>query len=405
MKTNLQIKLQALRRPVLTMVAFVLTMSGILPALLLGTASAVAQVQSRSIKLSDSRPSATAVKYTVQFNVATTGTIQGVDVDFCGGGASDTPIIGDSNCSIPTGMSLTGVAVTSPVTGLSPTTGWTASVINSSHTVEISNASGASVSSGATVTFELTGITNPSATLISPNSSTFYARILTFTTPALAAAYTSGTPGTYVDYGGAAISIAQAVNITAKVMETLTFCVSGSSITNCGTTTAPNVNLGAAVGSNFVLDSAAVYTANAFTQTSTNAVGGVAVRLKTTSSTTCAGLSSDSGATCAKIPAVASGATTPTTITAGTAAFGMCVTPGTANTTATVPYNSAGCTQYGMDDTSATKTWSTYGSQIFSSSGPVSQENDTLKYAATASATTPAGIYTSTQSVIATGTF
>jgi hypothetical protein len=386
-------------RPLYGLAAVALLVAAVAPTLFSRNVEA-AQVTTRSVKMSNATPGATGVKYTVSFVVGTIGNIQGVNVDFCGGNASDTPIIGDSNCTIPTGMSLAGVTVTSPTTGLNPTTGWTASVINSSHTASITNASGASVSNGATVTFELNGITNPTATAVPGSLKTFYARITTFATSAAAGSYTSGTPGSYVDYGGAALSVASSVQITAKVMETLTFCVSGSSITSCSSgLTTPSVDLGATVGSNVILDSNAVYTANAYTQTSTNASGGAIVRLKTTSSTTCAGLSRDSGATCTFIPAV--GGTT-AAITAGTAAFGMCVTPGTANTTATSPYNHVSCTQYGMDNTAAT---GTYGSQIYSSTGPLNQENDTLKYAATASNTTPAGIYTSTQSLIATGTF
>jgi hypothetical protein len=394
-----------MRRPVHAALALLLMGATSVPVLLSGNAQA-AQVTTRKVQMSDATPGATGVKYTVSFVTGTTGNIQGINVDFCGGNASDTPIIGDSNCTIPTGFSLSGITVTSPTTGLNPNTGWSAAVINSSHTASITNGSAGSVTSGTTVTFEINGVTNPTATAVPGSLKTFYARITTFATSAAAGSYTSGTPGSYVDYGGAALSIASSVQITAKVMETLTFCVSGSSITSCSSgLTSPSIDLGATVGSNVILDAAAVYTDDAFTQTSTNAVGGVIVRLKTTSSTTCAGLSRDSGATCTNIPAVASGASTPTTITAGTAAFGMCVTEGSANTTATGAYNSAGCTQYGMDDSSGTKTTSTYGSQIYSSTGPLNQENDTLTYAATASNTTPAGIYTSTQSLIATGTF
>ena len=153
----------------------VISSAAMLAPALIGHAAAVGQVTTRSIKMSDSTPGATNVKYTVSFTIATTGVVKAVDVDFCGGGASDTPIIGDSNCSIPTGMSLAGVAVTSPVTGLSPTTGWTASVVNSSHTVDISNASGASITAPATVTFELTGITNPTSTAVPGSLMSFYA--------------------------------------------------------------------------------------------------------------------------------------------------------------------------------------------------------------------------------------
>lgn len=393
-------KFNQFRRCLLILPALALALLGMLP--LLTNTTYAAQVQNRSIQMSDSTPSGsgggTNVTYNVSFQAQTTGAIQGVDIDFCGGGVSDTPIIGDSNCSLPTGMSLSGVGV-SGVTGLSPTSGWSASVINSSHTVEVSNGSGASVTAPVTINFQLTGITNPST-----NNKTFYARITTFATTAAAAAYTSSSPGSYVDYGGIALSTGYTITVTAKVMEQLTFCVSGATITTCSSTSTPAVNLGRVVGTNNILDSAAVYTGNVYTQTSTNASHGIAVTLKTTSSTTCGGLSSNGGTSCTYIPAVASGATTPQTITAGTAAFGMCVTPG-ASDTATAPYNNSGCTKYGLDDSSATKTVSTYGSQIFSSTGPMNQDNDTLTYAATASNTTPAGIYSTTNALIATGTF
>lgn len=127
-------------------------------------------------------------------------------------------------------------------------------------------------------------------------------------------------------------------------------------------------------------------------------------------STGCGGLSEDSGATCG-IPAVntsCTGSCSAVTITAGTAAFGMCVLAGTANITVLAPYNGASCgtgTSYGFDDATATSVRSPYGSPIFSSSGMLSQENDTLTFAATASGNTPEGTYAGNYLLIATGTF
>jgi hypothetical protein len=47
----------------------------------------------------------------------------------------------------------------------------------------------------------------------------------------------------------------------------------------------------------------------------------------------------------------------------------------------------------------------TYGDTIMSCAGPVSQVNNHLVFAATASLTTQAGIYTGNEVLIATGTF
>ena len=394
------------RRSAAWLAATAFTVGAVLPALSPHTALA-AQVQDRSITMSNATPAATAVTYKVSFEVQTAGVIEAVNVDFCDNAGS--PLIGDSNCSLPSGMSLGGVGFAN-IVGLDTTNGtWAVDVINSSHTVRLYNAGAtASIAANTVVTFELTGITNPNN---AATAATFYGRILTYGDDTVAASYTSSAPGAYVDYGGIALSTSTPIQVTAKVMESLTFCVSDSTITDCTSgLVAPSVNLGSAVGSNFVLKPDAVYGDGVFTQLSTNALHGAIVSVKTTSSATCAGLSSDNGATCTSIPAVASGATTPTAITAGTAAFGMCVVAG-GSTTVNAPYNGSNCaaangtTLWGMDDSSATEATSTYGSPLFHTTAAVNQENNGLKYGATASLTTPAGIYTTTQSLIATSTF
>jgi hypothetical protein len=55
--------------------------------------------------------------------------------------------------------------------------------------------------------------------------------------------------------------------------------------------------------------------------------------------------------------------------------------------------------------TTGNKVTDTYGSQVFSTSGAVHTEDNLLTFAATAGDTTPAGIYTGGESLIATGTF
>lgn len=355
---------------------------------------AVGQVTSRSIEMSSSNPGQTSASYTVGFTTATTGVIQGVVVDFC----QESPIP-NNTCTSPTGMALSGLGVNT-ITGLSPTTGWTATnPTGDTHAIEIYNSSGASVSSGQAISFQVTGITNPSTT------GSFYARIFTYTTNTAASAYTSTSIGSPTDDGGAALSTATQISITATVMEQLAFCTSAAAptqttTTDCAGTTTPNLTLGH--GTPLHLDSTAVDTAAAYTQLSTNAQTGAIVRMTDTTadgSCTDGGISSNA-TTC--IPGDGAFAA----ITAGTAAFGLNVANGTlgsdssGSTTANSNYGTTGG-DYGM----GTAVTSTYGDPIESSTAPCAEVNNVLTFGATAATTTKAGVYTANMTLIATGTF
>src|SRR5665213_401073 len=139
-------------------VAFMLLAMLVAPILVLtgGKVLAVGQVQSRSIQMSDdtTNTSASTASYLVQYNVATTGVIQAVVVDFC----NTDPIPGDT-CTIPVGF----VAAATFTPGTNTASGWTASVANSNRTFELANASGGSRAAGDTMSFTMTGVTNPTA--------------------------------------------------------------------------------------------------------------------------------------------------------------------------------------------------------------------------------------------------
>lgn len=354
----------------------------------LSQAVSAAQVTSRSIQLSNATPSASSVTYNLTFTPVTTS--QELIIDFC----SDTPIIGATcafaSTSVPNVASVTASAGTVSAIG----TG------TPKHTIKVT---GLTMTGGTPYNISFGAIVNPST------AATFYARILTYGTgnaTGYAPANTTGsstTTGTYVDYGGAALSTSSAISLTAVVAEALTFCVSGTSVANCSAPTSTSLTIGHTVGGQTILDNTVVDTVHAYTVAATNAQSGVSVRMKNTNaSASCGGLSSDNGTTCG-IPAAGASVTT---ITAGTAALGMCVTTGSANTTATSPYNNSGCTQYGFDQTTSNNNvLSTYGSQIFTSTGTLNNETDDLKFAATAATTTKAGVYTATYSLICTGTF
>ncbi|MFA5003722.1 MAG: hypothetical protein WC498_00370 [Candidatus Saccharimonadales bacterium] len=393
MKTNIASKFSALRRPVLTIVALVLSMSGALPALLGGTAYA-GQVTTRSIQLSNSTPSATGTTYNVSFKPTATGTVGGIVVDFC----SDSPIIGSTNCTAPAGMTIGASPSVTITSGLGVGGTW-ATTSSTANTLFYTNATPQAVTAGTSVIFTINAVTNTSAT------GSFYARVLTFDTAAhttaqytLAGATRASTFANELDYGGIALSTATAISITATVMETLSFCVSKVAPgVGCTGTSVPTLTLGH--GSPLALDSSAVDTDTAYTQVSSNANSGVIVNLKTTSSVTCSGLSRDGGATCGIPGKGAFG-----TITAGTANFGLNVADGTGGT-GTVSHNANYGTTVGSYGMGAAAPFSTYGDPIESSTGATANVNSLLTFAATAATTTPAGIYSTTESLIATGTF
>ena len=355
--------------------ALSLAVAGLVPAFR-GTANA-AQVTSRSIQMSSSTAGATNTTYLISFTAATTATLKGIVVDFC----DNTPIIGDSTCTAPTGFTVGTPTATTSISGT-----WAASAANSGRTLRLVNATGTSVTASTAVTVTLTTATNPTT-----DNHSFYARILTYVNDSGAdspATYAPGSEGAYTDYGGVAMSTGKVINITARVMESLAFCVYDAS---CGDD--PSMTLGH--GANMILDATTIDTDTAKFSISTNAQSGADIRWK--------GDTLKSGSN--SIAAVNS-AGTPGTITAGTANFGMAVT--TAGTNITVDAEYAGNGNSGASGTFNLITAAvtgTYGDIIASLSQPTNNSVTTMTFGATASNTTPAGIYTAAEQMIATGKF
>lgn len=363
-----------LNRMTAAVAAVALSTGVLLPAVASNIASA-GQVTSRAIKMNSSLVSATGVSYEVSFT--TVQAAQSIVIDFCSG--SDTPIIGGA-CTGPTGFSAASGSLSGSGMGAwTPT--WAAS------TVKL--AGGSSIGAGAQ-TFTLGNITNQST------NGTFYARVTTYSDATWGGTTTAyvdpTTPGDFKDFGGFALSTNTIINISAKVQEQLIFCVSRSAPGNgCSGLDAPDLELGH--GTNKILDSTAVDTDTAHFQVSTNASANVVVRMKGTV------LTSGSNT----IPASPAGTNSPFAIAAGTADFGMRVSSAGANTTIDSNYGHA--SNYGYDVTTATNNaTSGYGDPIATVSA-VQNSNTQITFAATASLTTPAGLYTSTQNLIATGTY
>jgi hypothetical protein len=405
-------------RVLLLLVAFVVSIFGLLQIKPVSGVDA-AQIQTRSILMSSSNPAATAnsVTYQVRFTAETTALVKAIVVDFC----SNDPTIGDATCTPPTGFDVGGATptiVTSSVTDPTLTatlgaSGWTGAGTNlitgsQYRTLTITNSTGVTPTAGTSViAFDMTNVTNPTAV------GTFYARILTYGTTTTG--YSPGSEGSYIDYGGVALSTAALITITSKVSEQLSFCVY---VTSCGT--AANINLG---DSHDTLSTSAPAVDKTTTYSlSTNAAHGAAVYLK--------GNTLSSGAN--TIPAAGTGVSNAGFIynTSGTDFFGLCsynssVTTGSAPTVTNYyagTGNSGTCSGTSQDSGGTLATTSlgspyatfgfnltntnttTYGDQLSSITAPGASVNIVV-LAAGVNVTQADGIYSTTLQLIATGTY
>lgn len=342
--------------------------------------SAYGLLSSRNIRMSSSAGGATNTAYQVGFTTVTNNqTVGSVVIKFC----SNSPIIGETNCNIPTGFNVNRSTLTvSSNTG--NLTGLTVSTAAIADNLLVLTRTPSAVANGA-VTFTLgngstNGITNPTAT-----NTTYYARILLF--PTSSPTLTAVAESTASDAGGVALSTATALNVTAKVQETLVFCV--WTTTNC----AGGGNAIALGNSEGVLqDTTTTYTSTANFDLASNALGGVMVRLKGDTLTSGAFTISPHGTTC-----------TADLTTTSSEQFGIRVSAYGANQEdpGAGEYECSGGNH--MFDVASTNT--TYGDEIVRTLGATDLSTSTLELAAKAAGTTEAGIYTTTLQLIANATY
>lgn len=393
----MKIPVQSVKRFSYGLAALAVSLGVALP-LFAGQAHAYDIVTNRNIRMSSSAiGSITAgqnVSYEIDFDVKTAGAVQAVVVDFC----SNSPLPGTA-CTAPTGFTVGAGTTTGSIAGMSGT--WSGASANSGRTLNISlGTPSGSASASAAATFTLTTATNPTSAV-----GTFYARIFTFASAANATTWLSTADGsataTVVDAGGVAMSTASQVTMTAKIQESLTFCVYTGA--NCGAG-GTAVTLG---DTNGVLSTAGPFVdKNTKYDIATNANGNAVVRFK-------AGLPTSGGNTIATI------GTTATASSAGTSQFGICTYQATGSgLTATAPYNHANCSsttqtagtgstggvgtsQFAFDTTPAA---TTYGDDLASKT-PGSTSQGVIPMVGNIATTQQAGIYVNTFTLIATGTY
>lgn len=365
-------------------VPYIVTSVAVLVALVapgfISTYASAAQVTERSIALSSSSADADDVTYTVAFTaVQSAGAF---NVEFCNN--SPDPSEG---CTPATGFSAAGAASTS--------TGVTGVAINGTK-VTVTD----SLTASQLVSVDLTGIHNPSVT------TPFYARITTYVD---AAAALAGTP--IRDQGGLAIAITNTIGVSGAVQESLTFCVAGAVIAkDCdhASDTPPILKLGETVGAVQALVPGAVSTGTLYTQISTNAVTGAVVNLK--SGNDCGGLKRADVSTCDIAPV---GLLDPTGIAAGQARFG--VKTGTvssavgADANGTIrPVGTYSPTVFALNyvNTKASGVTSPIGDPFLdTNNAPVNNKNMDITFGASVTNSTPAGNYSTSLTMIATGKF
>lgn len=371
---------------------FYVAVVGVLAAtLILPFIASALTLTERSIQLSSASVSATSV-YTVNFTAKQAA--GAFVVDFC----NNTPLIGQS-CSAPTDFTAVGAASTE--TGFTDVTGTTNRVVVAGD-----------IDANDEVSVPITGIVNPS------EAGFVYARIVTFDTKANATASTPTVLGSNKqDEGSVTLSITPTIGVSGSVLETMTFCVSGSPITDaCETTTTPVLALGEETAPSsgiFALQAGTISQKNLYTQISTNAVGGAIIRLKSTANN-CGGLLRAGAPSACDIAPAQDSDIDPE---ANVAKFGVKTTTATdtPSRTGSGVFQPVADSNYGNDAfalnftsgaTPSTGVTSTFGDPFLdTNNAPVSNKNMRLIFGATIADNTPAGTYSTDLSLIATGKF
>lgn len=335
-------------------------------------------VTNRSVELSNSAEGEAEVTYTVKFTAASNDTSAFV-VDFC----ENSPVVTES-CQPPEGLDVTNTIGTSGADTVSQLT-------DSAALVELS----VTADTADEVEVDLTGITN------STTAGAIYARIVTYSSAQQPGDYQSGSPGAYLDDGAVALTITEDVGVGGTVLESLEFCTSADEldINGCdGVLSPPNIKL----GSGGALELSAT-TATVYSQVSTNASSGAVISLKS-DATGCGGLVRRGAPEACDITPL----TTAGTIDEGTANIGLRLQDVDGGTGVIMPATGYSTSLYYLNYVSGDKTGITspFGDPVYTTDGaPISGGRVGLRFAANRANDTPAGDYSVSLSLVATGRY
>ena len=180
-----------------------------------------AQMQNRSVTLSNPLATATGVEYLFKFHIETPSLIGSIRIQFC----DNTPLEGDP-CSAPAGFDASASFIASQ-TGA---TGFLVSGPDSTPN-DIVLTRPPALEAPVSSSYNIVNITNPD------NDGPLFTRVETFSS-------SDGT-GPVIDFAGMALEILPSFGVSAEVPPYLLFCL-GESITNfdCNTATEPFSELG-----------------------------------------------------------------------------------------------------------------------------------------------------------------
>jgi len=369
-----------------------LVAAALLPAVIITSRADALQVEQRSIEISTSEAGATA-DYDISFDVPDTGTenIGSFRIEFC----DSDPLPGETCTFTAVGDDIPDASSAS-ISGTPTFDGETISldgVTNEVVDIDLSNTT--DPASDTTFAVTLTGVLNPDNSTDGDNNNTFYARVYV---------YSDTTQSTEIHNGGIALSTAEQITVTARVQERLEFCVGDTdadTADNCSDVSGNDVDLGVLTpaAANYASVNPSTDTQIGHARLSTNAFNGATIQYYATEMKVGAAVCSGTAFTdqCLNEKSTAAA-----TITASATAeeWGMAVTSlvddGTvAGDELTVAANYDN--QYHIVTAASTL--------LASSTSIVDNEQLELDFGATAHTTTPTGIYSSTLTFVATGTF
>lgn len=373
MKINKNINSIHLKKAIAFMQVSVLMVASMLP---IGVNAA--QLNDRSVTVSSSVAGATNVTYRYAYKVNTADEDLGsFKVEVC----SNDPFPGTS-CTAPAGFSGASIAAgntTVEVGGASQTVDTVTTSGSADNIIDVTLTTAVSAVAAGTeviITFS-SAVTNPSS-----SNTQYFSRVYT---------YSDTGNATLVDDGGLAFSTAESIDVTARVQETLTFCVYATGAT-CGSPGDTTVDLGVLTTSPSGTDNKGSHQA----EVATNALNGYVIQYAGTTLTH----SNDTNT----IEAI--GATGEAQLTDGSAEqFGLNIAVNSGSgSTLDADYSG---TNYAFVDgatiTDGTDTAAT--NAIANSTEPVSTNVFDLEFLGSITNLTATGTYSTTVTYVATATF
>lgn len=372
-------------KSVLRLLSPLILLSALLAQALFPVMASASQITTRSLTLvangttGGSKPGG-VVNHMFTFTLPTTGNVGSVEFKYCTTAADS----GVNVCITPTGLSTTSATLSSQ----SGATGFT--VNNSTNGAPYITRTAASVTGPQIVTYQLNGVTNPSAA----NGETFFVRITSYSAAALG--------GTAVDAGTVAAATNRGIDLSGTMPESLVFCAGATVSTTFSVPDCSTVTTGA-VSFNQLFSPTDTATATSQMAASTNAGSGYAITVNgptlTSGSNTITGMAT-MGATNHGVSQFGLNLKL-NTVATSTIAVGAEIAVASNGTN----YRGQASTGYSTVDSFKFVTGDTVATSDYTVLGGTDAQIYTASYIVNVPGSQPAGTYTTTLTYICTPTF